>query len=165
MSRDKYVVKAQYLVRGPDGSATGHPFYFKARRGWSNEWMQVSVVEGSENPVEEFDEIGADGKPTGQKKTRNILNMINGEQLQQLQADSKNMVVRPIEMGTGEAKDANVDVPKLLAEKKELTGKVQRLEQENARLAAKLNETNALLEEATKPAKALVDKVGSRRKG
>ena len=164
MSQGKYVVKARYLVRGPDGSATGHPFYFRARRGWSNEWVEVSVVEGNENPVEEFDEI-IDGKPTGQKKTRNILNMINEEQLKQLQADDKNMAVRPIEEGTGEAKDAAVSVTRLLKEKQELVAENMKLAIENKELKQKLAETNALLEEATKPAKALVDKVGNRRRG
>ena len=160
MQRADYKVTAQYLVRGPDRDATGHAFYFAAGRGWSKNWLQVSVVEGDINPTETY----LSNEKTGEKGERVILDMITQAQLEELQADDHNMVVRPIGHG-GDATDEKVDVPALIGEKTELSAKVAQLEGENARLKAKLVETNALLEEATKPAQRIVAKVANRRGG
>ena len=159
MQRKDYVVKAQYLVRGPDRDATGHAFYFCAGRGWSKNWLQVSVVEGDINPIETY--LAND--KTGEKGERIILDMITEAQLKELQADDHNIVVRPIDQGTGDAKDMNVDVAALIKQNAELAAKVSKLEFENAEAKKKLADTNALLEEATKPAMAMAGKMASRR--
>ena len=60
-------------------------------------------------------------------------------------------------------KDANVDVTALIRQNAELSAKVTKLEGENADLKKKLADTNALLEEATKPATAMAAKMANRR--
>jgi hypothetical protein len=162
MQRRDYKVKAHYLVRGPDRSSSGHAFYFCAGRGWSKNWKQVSVVDGDKDPVEESEEI-VDGKPTGQKLTRIILDMITEAQLALLQADDGNIVVRHLDEGTGEAKDAGINVPDLLKKNADQAAEIVKLKGENERLKNNLAETNALLEQATKPAQELVRKVSGRR--
>jgi hypothetical protein len=162
MQRSDYKVIAQYLVRGPDRSSTGHSFYFCAGRGWSKTWLQVNVVDGDKNPVEEYDEY-IDGKPTGQKQTRIILDMITQTQLEELRADDGNIVVRPIHQGAGEANAEGVDVPALVKRNAEQEAEIAKLKGENERLKKNLSETNALLEQATKPAQELVRKVSGRR--
>lgn len=162
MKRSDYKVIAQYLVRGPDRTSTGHSFYFCAGRGWSKAWMQVNVVDGEKNPVEEYDEY-IDGKPTGQKQSRIILDMITQAQLEELRADDGNIAIRPIHQGTGEAKDFEVDVTDLLKKNTEQAAEIVKLKGENEHLKKNLSETNVLLEQATKPAQELVRKVSGRR--
>jgi hypothetical protein len=158
MQQKDYVIKARYLVRGPDRTATGHPYYFCAGRGWSKEWLQVSLVAGEQNPVEE---IVLDPK-TNTKGDQVILDMINEEQLKELRADDQNIVVREIN-DDGTAKDDGIDVPALQKRLAELESGLAKLSTENDDLKKKLSETNALLEEATKPAVSMAGKMANRR--
>ena len=158
MQRSDYKVFAHYLVRGPDRDSTGHPFYFCAGRGWSKNWLEVSVVDGTVDPTEEY----VVDEKSGKKATRVILNMVTQAQLDELRADDQNIVVRSIVDGKGESTAENVDVLALIKQNSELNAKVAKLEGENANLAKRLADANNFLEEATKPAKALVDKMGNR---
>ena len=160
MKREDYKVISRVLVRGPDRDSTGHAFYFCAGRGWAKNWLEVSVVDGEANPVEEF----VVNEKTGEKGLKPILDMVNAKQLEELRADDQHIVVRSIEDGKGEdGKTESVDVVNLMKENARLAAEVAKLKGDNAHLKGKLDETNALLEQATKPAQELIKKVGSRR--
>ncbi len=157
-AQSKYTVKARYLIRGPNRSKFQH--YYCAGRGWTKEWLEVGVVTGDEDPTEEYtDESG--GAPV--KRNRPILNLVNEAQLKQILADDGNMAVRPIDEGTGEAKDMKVDVLTLMKENEELKAERTKHKAEVEGLKGKIAELNALLDEATKPAAALAAKVTARR--
>jgi hypothetical protein len=158
MANQRYTVKSRYLIRGPNRTKFQH--YWVAGRGWTKEWIEVGVVVGDENPVEVYEDRST-GVPV--KRTRPILNLINEKQLKQILADDKNMAVRSIDEGTGEARDQKVDVLALMQENEELKKAALKHKAEVDQLRTKLAEANAMLDDATKPAAALAAKVAARR--
>jgi hypothetical protein len=149
----KYTVKARYLIRGPNREKFQH--YFVAGRGWTKDWLEVGVVAGEDDPVEEYTD-NSSGSP--QKRLRPVLNLVNEAQLAEILKDDINMAVRPIDQ-SGEAKDMKVDVLGMMKDNEELKAELTKQKAEVDRLRTKLDEANKFLEEATKPAAELAAKV------
>lgn len=155
--KSEYTVKARYLVRGP--SRPKFPHYYCAGRGWASSWLEVSVVLGNADPVEEYTDESS-GSPV--KRMRPILTMINQAQLQEIMNDGQ-MNIRPVDEG-GKVGDVAVSVLDLMKQVEELKALVAKQKAQIVQLETKADEDRKLLEEATKPAAALAEKM-ARRKG
>jgi len=154
MSDERKVI-AKYLVRGPKRDR--FPYYYCAGRGWTDKQVEVEVVEdvsgdAEQDPVKRAESnecySWVEDKPGDKRRVLSPRRMPAAVFQQVL--DNGQMTVRPIDAGADESQ--KVDVVALVDQNAELQRQIANLKGAAAIAQKKIDELQAMLEEATRPA-------------
>ena len=132
----------KFLIRGPDRTARGWPYYFCAQRGWGQNEVLITVHDGAERIYVE--KTAADGTKSRQLDPLQLTEI----EFAELRADPQINIRGVDDAGT---KDLQVNVVELVAKEKATSDENVRLKETVAFLQKKLTEFESLLAEATKP--------------
>lgn len=131
----------KFIVTGPDRELMGWRYYFVAGRGWPKEPVEIEIIDGPEETIE---------KPTEDGGTRKIPHpsRLTAAEFEKVLNDI-HLSVRAVD--DAGAKELKVNVVEMVEENQQLKAKVAALVDEVSVLTRRLEESDKMLAEATKP--------------